>query len=470
MAPGGTQTRAWGGLEIREKVGEGAFGEVYRAWDPQLEREVALKLLKKEPSARASLASSVIREGRLLARVSHPNVVTVHGAETHDGRVGLWMEFVRGRSLEEQLERQGKFGAREASLIGIDICRALAAVHLAGLVHRDVKSRNVMRREGGRILLMDFGAGRDLSDAEEATERGVSGTPLYIAPEMFLGQAATARSDIYSLGVLLFHLVTGSYPVQAASLRALRDVHKRREVRLLRDVRPDLPEAFVRVVERALAWDPQERFGTAGETERALSQALGVEGAPVDTTPAPKKRPWLLIASVAAIVVVVLLGAAMLAVLGLRGSPEPASVAREPSPLPPLPGAPVAKPAPGVERMAPATADSSLADADAFDSSAPASSASRLYRVEASLIRVNSQGERERLDQGALLALGDWLSLEFEASEDLYLYVINEDEEGHAFALFPLPDLDLKNPLPAGKRHELPGRVAGETISSRRRR
>ena len=97
-----TEDRRWGHLEIRQRIGEGAFGEVFRAWDPNLEVEVALKLLKKEPSTRDSLASAVLEEGRLLARVRHPNVVTVFGADRHDERVGLWMEFVRGRSLAEQ--------------------------------------------------------------------------------------------------------------------------------------------------------------------------------------------------------------------------------------------------------------------------------------------------------------------------------------------------------------------------------
>lgn len=420
--------RSWGRLEIREKIDEGAFGEVFRAWDANLDREVALKLLKTEPSARESLASTVLKEGRLLARVRHPNVVTVHGAETHDDRVGLWMEFVRGRSLADLLAEHGTLGAREASLIGLDLCRALAAVHGAGLVHRDIKARNVMREEGGRILLMDFGAGRDAREVDGPEARTISGTPLYIAPEVYARRSATPRSDIYSLGVLLYHLVTGSYPVRARSLGELQDKHNRREMRLLRDERSDLPEAFVTVIERALAWDPDERFATAGQMEKALAAALGVEGAAVSATPAAtvrRRRSFWPVAAMATLIV------AAIAVVWLFPTPVGDQEVEPPRPIPTaVPPDPV-----------PVTAT---------------------YTVEAALYRVGDQGVRDRLESGARLKLGDRLSLEFEASQDLHVYVVNEDDQGRAYALFPMPGLDLANPLPANRKHVLPGSIDGE--------
>ena len=284
---------AWGPLEVRERLGAGGFGEVFRAWDPTLQRDVALKLLMREHRGGAGFASSVLHEARLLARVRHPHVVTVFGADAHDGRVGLWMELVRGRSLARWVEEQGRLGAREAALLGVDLCRALAAVHGAGLVHRDVKAANVMREEGGRILLMDFGA---VSDASSSEEGSVSGTPRYIAPEIYAGEKATPRSDLFSLGVLLYHLVTGRYPIDAHTVGELREKMARRESRLLRDERPDLPEAFVQVVERALAWRAEDRFATAGSMEQALSAFLGAEGGgarPAVTPPAdgPDRLP-----------------------------------------------------------------------------------------------------------------------------------------------------------------------------------
>src|SRR5262245_48789425 len=198
----------WGPLEIRRTIGHGRFGTVHVAWDPSLEREVALKILRS-----ADQSAAVIREARLLARVRHPNVVTVYGVDQHDNAVGLWMDLIEGLTLRQVLALRGVLGAQEAALIGIDLCRAVAAVHKAGLVHRDIKVHNVMRETGGRIVLMDFGAGEDRSDPSRAIH-GSIGTPVYTAPEIFSGAPATIASDVYSVGVVLYHLVTMQYPVE----------------------------------------------------------------------------------------------------------------------------------------------------------------------------------------------------------------------------------------------------------------
>lgn len=274
--PAASEVR-WGRLLLQERVGAGVYGEVYRAFDETLRRDVALKLLRSGGRSAELLAAKVLNEGRLLARVRHRNVVTVHGVDTHDGRVGLWMEFIRGNTLEQLLERQGPFGGREASLLGQDLCRALAAVHAAGLVHRDVKAQNVIREEGGRLVLMDFGTGLLLDDDEAVKGAPVAGTPLYLAPEVLGGADASPQSDIYSLGVLLFHLVTGSYPYVARSLADLRRVQARGERKRLHDLRPDLSEGFVQVVERALESDPANRYTSVGALQRGLTHALGLE-------------------------------------------------------------------------------------------------------------------------------------------------------------------------------------------------
>ena len=260
--PGDGET--WGHLRLLERVGQGAFGEVFRAWDTRLDREVALKLLTASPDS--DNGGVIIREGRLLARVRHPNVVTIHGAERIGDRVGLWMEFVHGRTLEDLLKSGTAFTPDEVAHIGVELARAVAAVHAAGLLHRDVKAQNVMRADDGRIVLMDFGSGRELDDERQA----LTGTPLYLAPELFGGGAATAASDIYSLGVLLFHLLTRSYPVHEATLEELRRAHQAGRRTNIRVAGTSVPAGLARVIDRALDPRPERRFQTADALAAAL--------------------------------------------------------------------------------------------------------------------------------------------------------------------------------------------------------
>ena len=324
---------SWAHLELIERLGGGTFGDVYRAWDRHLEREVALKLLRAERADEDLNSSRIANEGRLLARIRHANVVCVHGVAVHDQRVGLWMELVRGVTLEQQLASNGPFSAREAALIGIDLCRALAAIHGAGLIHRDVKAQNVMREDGGRIVLMDLGTGRE---ADSRIAKGVpelAGTPLYLAPEIFLGSAASARTDLYSLGVLLYHLVTGSFPVRAATVDDLQARHAENGAVRLRDARADLPTAFVRVIDHAIAAEPAKRYQSAGELEAGLVESLD-DTSPALAPPQPdtaedRPRRWSRAAAIAGAVV----AAVAIAVAGwptlrslMRGGGAPSAI------------------------------------------------------------------------------------------------------------------------------------------------
>jgi serine/threonine-protein kinase len=295
---------AWRHLDLLEVLGTGAFGVVYRAWDPHLAREVALKVLTRD----ASFGALVIQEASLLARVRHPNVVSIYGADRFNGEVGLWMELVRGRTLKDVIRERGTFGAREAALVGLDLTRALAAVHGAGLVHRDVKAQNVMREEGGRIVLMDFGAGIDVESEGRTFRQKLIGTPVYVAPEQFDEPHSTPRSDIYSLGVLLYHIVTGSYPITASDLPSAEAAHEKGERRRLRDARPDLPAGFIRIVERAMHPDPQERYATAGELEVDLADFVVRDDRRIQEAATARERQserhTLLAAALAAVVLV----------------------------------------------------------------------------------------------------------------------------------------------------------------------
>ena len=264
----------WGPLQVIEKIGRGSFGDVYRAFEPRLVREVALKLLRHRNGAEAEGDDVAIAEGHRLARVRHPNVVTVYGAERVGQRVGIWMELLPGPTLEEELRSRGPLPVFEAARIVRDMADALAAVHAAGLIHRDVKAQNIMRASDGRMVLTDFGTGQEVTLANDPITTHLAGTPLYLAPEVLFGGAATPQSDVYSLGVLLYHLLTNSFPVVGASLEDIRTMHTQSTpVRVLL-TRPDSPRELVAIIDRALASRPEARFNDVEEMQAHLTSFL----------------------------------------------------------------------------------------------------------------------------------------------------------------------------------------------------
>jgi eukaryotic-like serine/threonine-protein kinase len=307
----------WGAFELRELVGRGGFGEVYRAWDPSLQREVGLKILLPRSHQTESGYDEILREARTLAAIRHPNILPVYGVDRHNQRVGFWTDFVNGKTLAALVRDQGPFGYREAALIGLDVCRALSAVHRAGIFHCDIKAENVMREEGGRILLMDFGL-----SALGGDHAGTGGTPLYMAPELLGGEPASVASDIYAVGVLLFFLVTARFPTESEPVAASSQpdskssewdpngvtvTHVAVPIAApsgavastsfsILDRRPDLPEAFARVIETALNPDPARRFATAGAFSSALSEVLGIASTePISSAPRTRTGKRILV-------------------------------------------------------------------------------------------------------------------------------------------------------------------------------
>lgn len=199
-----TAPMQWGEFQLLQRIGQGTFGEVYRAWDPVLEREIALKLLLPQGLNPEQEYASIVLEARAIARVRHSNIVSIYGVDRRGGRVGFWSDFVRGQTLGALVATRGPMDAAAAARIGVSLCDALAAVHKAGLIHRDIKASNAMRDENGRALLMDFGLSRDLHRIGD-----IAGTPSYMAPELRVGEPASVQSDIYAMGVLLRFLTTG---------------------------------------------------------------------------------------------------------------------------------------------------------------------------------------------------------------------------------------------------------------------
>lgn len=429
----------WGPLMARRALGEGSFGEVFAAWDSRLRREVALKLRR---DAADGSARRWLDEARAQAQVRHPNVLTVYGADEHDGRVGIWTDIVHGRDLEAILKQQGPFSEREATTIGLELCAALAAVHARGLVHGDVKTRNVMREDEGdspgRIVLMDFGSAHEASLALTAGRGSSVGTPLAMAPEVLRGEPVTAAADLYSLGVLLFRLVSGRYPVEAASLDELREKHERHERASLRTLRPALPREFVRVVERAIDPEPRLRFADAAEFERALQ---GVR-------PSPRwRRPMAL----AAIVVVAVAVGVMPRLVrewggGPGGNVRPGSAGRVDMPATP----PSESAAPPGVTAAPGARD--VAPGEGTGATPPIPT----LRAEATLFRLRA-GESAPLVSGGEIEPGDRLFISLSCPERVNAYVLDEDGAGHVTVLFPCAGAEAQNPLGAGVGHRLPG-------------
>ena len=412
---------SWAHFKIVELIGEGGFGSVYRARDTNLQTEVALKLVDL-PGGRELRPAGALKEARLLARVRHTNVVTVHGADIVDGRVGIWMQLIEGQTLSTLLRSNGPFGAHEAALVGVDLCRALAAVHAAGLIHGDVKTRNVMREGGGRIVLMDFGTGRDLSALRlhGGRDAAAAGTPLYLAPEVFDGRPQSKVTDTYSLGVLLYHLVTNAYPVKGQTQAEVEEAHRRNERTNLRDARSDLPQPFVALVERALSREPADRFQTAGAFETALAGFLGQSKA---LPQGNLRKGWLNVAAVASVVLALLVATAWMERRWIQG-----------------------------KNAAAATSGSVAA------TPAPAS-----YQIDTSFYR-SGGGVETRLRAGDHVAPGDALFMKLHVSTPTYVYIVNEDDQGESLLLFPLPGQAVANPIAAETMVRVPG-TKNEEIS-----
>jgi tetratricopeptide (TPR) repeat protein len=209
----------WHHLQVREKIGQGGFGDVYRAFDPILRRDVALKLSRRSHSA---AEAAIIAEARLMARLRHPNILAIHGADTDSERAGIWCDLLTGQTLDHVLKQHPHWGVDEVLAIATPLASAIEAIHENGLTHGDIKPANVMITSAGVPVLMDFGAGRELSKAWSSG----AGSPLLMAPEQFETLETSRASDVYAFGALLYRVLSGRYPVEAADFESLEVLHK----------------------------------------------------------------------------------------------------------------------------------------------------------------------------------------------------------------------------------------------------
>jgi eukaryotic-like serine/threonine-protein kinase len=272
-----TGTVLSGRYRLEQKLGSGGMSTVYLARDETLERWVAAKVLHREISDQPDQIERFRREARAVAQVSHPNVVAVIDAGEDGGRPYIVFEYCDGETLKERIDRMGKLPLDEAAAYAIEVGRGLQAAHARRLVHRDVKPQNVLIDSEGRAKVTDFGIARELEqDGLTATGR-VLGTTDYVSPEQAMGRGVDARSDIYSLGVLLYEMLTGDVPFQAENLVGVAMKHVNERIPDVQRKRPELSSALAAVVERATEKKPEKRYPDMSTMLADLESALEVE-------------------------------------------------------------------------------------------------------------------------------------------------------------------------------------------------
>jgi serine/threonine-protein kinase len=264
--------------ELEELVGSGGMSSVFRARDQLLERRVALKILHAHYAEDADTVERFRREARAVAQLSHPNIVTVIDRGEEGNRQFIVFEYIEGQTLKEIVEERGPLPVREAVELAIGVAHGLAFAHQNGLVHRDVKPQNVLLNGDGEPKVTDFGIARSL-DVAGVTQTGtVLGTSHYIAPEQASGQPVDAQSDVYSLGAVLYELLTGGVPFDGESFVSVALKHVHEPPPSVLDSRPDVPLRLAAAVDRALAKEPQDRFPTMDAFAAELEEVLaGVE-------------------------------------------------------------------------------------------------------------------------------------------------------------------------------------------------
>jgi YVTN family beta-propeller protein len=265
------------GYRIDELIGRGGMGVVYRAFDLRLKRTVALKLMAPQLALDVRFRERFAREAELAVSLEHPNVVPIHDAGDIDGRLYLAMRYVEGTDLRAILHAEGALDKGRALAVGRQVANALDAAHAKGLVHRDVKPSNVLLDAGEHVYLADFGLTRRLDEQSGAVgEQRFVGTPAYLAPEQIEGGPIDGRTDVYTLGCLLFECLTGETPFVRDSRLAVAWAHLEEEPPRASDRRPELPQAIDGVIGKAMAKEPEERYTTCAALIEAAEAAFGI--------------------------------------------------------------------------------------------------------------------------------------------------------------------------------------------------
>jgi serine/threonine-protein kinase len=268
-----------GRYRLDAQIGAGGMSTVYRAFDTVLERQVAIKLMHREIASDSDQLERFRREARAVAQLNHPYVVGVIDAGEDDGTPYIVFEYVEGETLKDRIRRFGRLQVGEAVAYAIEIARALGAAHDHQIVHRDVKPQNVLIDEEGTAKVTDFGIARSLTEEGLTADGRVLGTTDYVSPEQALGQDVGPQSDLYSLGVVLFEMLTGDVPFHGENQVAVAMKHVREELPDVQMRRPEVSSALASVVDRATAKDLDRRYGSDRELISDLEDVLAIETA-----------------------------------------------------------------------------------------------------------------------------------------------------------------------------------------------
>ena len=267
-----------GKYKLRAIIGSGGFGDVYRAVDLSLKREVAVKILKREISDNYDLSSRFLSEARLTSRLTHPNTLTIHDFGKHEGMLFLVSELLHGETLRDRINKRGGLKPRFTAALLIPVCKALHEAHSMGIVHRDLKPENLFIHKSTdeeRMIVLDFGIAKSMENMHLTQTGQIFGTPLYMAPEQIkTTKDVTSLADIYSLGIILYETLSGVEPYQGGSVYEIFDQHVRGDIPLLADkVSPDLAP-LDHLIHRMLAKDPAQRPQTTLEVAELLQECL----------------------------------------------------------------------------------------------------------------------------------------------------------------------------------------------------
>ena len=277
------QALAGGRYRIEDVLGRGGMASVYLARDKELDRPVAVKVLAEHLADQPTFHDRFLREARLAAQLSHPNIVQVFDVGEEDGSLFIVMECVEGSTLADELKERGRLDPDEVVDLALQICGGLEHAHAAGLVHRDIKPQNLLLRPDGTVKIADFGIARAAETTRLTQIGSVLGTAAYLAPEQALGEEVTAAADLYSLGCVLYELLTGRTPYVFETLPELVVKHREEVIPPVRELRPEAPERLEAAVMHALARNPEYR----PESAAALAEELAVASPDPPTRPLP---------------------------------------------------------------------------------------------------------------------------------------------------------------------------------------